>query len=190
MGIVTPGNVAMGPGTLYVGDFGATEPAGDAVGIAQTPGVDFTDVGGTLGGLSIALNQDIKDLEFDQLNMAVGGRITKQEAIFSAKLAEMTLDNLVLAMNGGTLTSGSGYDAYDPDTGGSENEPDYKAIIFDGFGARGLRRRVILRKCLNTENLEVEATKDGQQVYAVKFKAYYVSSVIKPYRILQATSGS
>lgn len=180
----------MGPGTFYVADFGATEPDADAAGIASTPGAQWTDVGGTLGGLSVAFNQDIKGLEMDQIVMEVGGRITKQEVIFSAKLAEVTLDNLVLAMNGGTLTSGSGYDKYEPDLSGTENEPDYKAIIYDGFGAGGRRRRVVIRKSLNTENLEVEGTKDGQQVFAVKFKAYYVSSSIKPYQILQATSGS
>jgi hypothetical protein len=187
---LTPGNVAMGPGTLYVGDFGATEPAETSVGIAATPGVDFTDVGGTLGGLSVAFEQEVKDLEFDQLPMPVGGRVTKQAVVFKAKLAETTLDNLVIALNSGTLTSGSGYEKFVPDLSDSSNEPDYKALIFDGYGAGGLRRRVVIRKCLSTENIEVESTKDSQQVFAVGFKCYYVSSVIDPYVILQATAAS
>ena len=191
MGIVTPGNVAMGPGTLYVADFGATEPAETAVGIASTPSdVDWTDVGGTLGGLSLTLDQEIKDLEMDQIVMPVAGRVTKQMVTFKAKLAEVTLNNLVLAMNGGTLSTGSGYEKYVPELTDSGSEPDYKAVIFDGYGAAGLRRRVIIRKCLSTEPVEVESSKDGQQVYAVGFKGYYVSSVLDPYVILQAVSSS
>lgn len=191
MGIVTPGNAAMGPGTLYVADFGATEPDGDHTGVYTTPSaVYWTDVGGTLGGLRLKLGQEIKDLEFDQIVMPVDGRITKQEFVFEAKLAEITLANLVIAMNGGTLTSELGLTTYEPDLSDSSNTPDYKALIFDGFGAGGYRRRVVIRKCLSTEPVEIASTKEDQQVYAVSFKAYYVSSSVLPYKIFQATSSS
>lgn len=181
---VNPGNFAMGPGTLYIGAFGATEPADNAIGSA--PSSAWTDCGATLGGITFEFGQETKKLECDQLTWVPESRITANTMIVKTKLAEVTLDNLVRAMNGGTTASGSGYETYEPDMGDSSNSPDYKALIFDGFGAGGLRRRVIVRKVINAEAVEIESSKDGQQAYAVSFEGHYVSDVIAPYKVIQA----
>lgn len=182
---VTTTNLAMGPGELYVGDFGATEPADAA--INDTPASSaWTDVGGTLGGLTFTVSQQFKELEVDQLVETPERRVTRREASFKTQLAEATLENLVLALNSGTVTSGT-QDVFEPDTVTSGDSPDYKAAIFDGYGGAGLRRRVIMRKVLSTENVDVVASKDGQTVYPVTFMSHYVSPSIKSYKIVQAT---
>lgn len=184
---VTPGNFAMGPGSLYIGTFGAAEPADSA--INTTPAASaWTDCGGTLGGITFEFGQEIKKLECDQLTYVPESRVIGNTIIVKTKLAEVTLTNLTNAMNGGTSGSGSGYETYEPDMGDSSNSPDYKALIFDGFGAGGLRRRVIVRKVINVESVELESSKDGQQAYAVSLEGHYVSSAIAPYKVVQAVS--
>lgn len=185
---VSASNAAMGPGTLYVATFGATEPTKDA-----TPGAGWTDCGGTLGGVKISVEQEYKMLEFDQVTMPVGSRKTKQGITVKASLAEVTLNNLQAVLNDGTLsTATAGYTTFTPDVSAlnTGTEPSYKAILIDGAGIGGETRRLIVRKVLSTDNVELEYTKDGQQVFAVTFTGLYVSSSTAPYVFGQVNIGS
>lgn len=183
---VTVENAAMGPGTLYLGDFGATEPALGDVSSAPSS-ADWTDLGGTMGGLTWSVAQTFKELRMDQIPIKVGARRTDMVIQAKVKLAEVTLANLVVALNGDStedVTSGSGYSTFDPNMDNSCQDPNYRALIFDGCGPGGLRRRVIMRRVLNTETVEVENTVDGQQGYQCTFDVHYVSDSIKPYAIV------
>jgi hypothetical protein len=183
---VTPANAAMGPGTLYYGEFGAAEPALGDVSSAPSS-ADWTDLGGTLGGLTWSIAQTYKELMMDQVPIKVGSRRTAMVIQAKVKLAEVTLANLVVAVNGDEtedVTSGSGYSAYDQNMDNSCQDPNYGAIMFDGCGPGGLRRRVILRKALNTETVEVENTVDGQQGFQCTFDCHYVSDSIAPYAVI------
>lgn len=184
---VTATNLAMGPGTLYVGTFGATEPADTAAGLATTPATPFVDVGGTMGGLTFTVNQQFKEMEVDQLVEIPERRVTRREASFKTQLAEVTLNNLVLALGSGTATIGATGipDTFVPNNIDSAGSPTYSSIIFDGAGAGGYRRRVIVRKVLSTENVDVTNSKDAQTVYPVTFSSHYVSAAIPSYKIIQ-----
>jgi len=188
---VTASNLAMGPGALYVGDFGATEPADTAIDLAAVPDdTDWTDVGGTMGGLTLTVSQQFKEFEVDQLVETPERRVTRREASFKTQLAEVTLENLVIALNSGTITPGvSGApDTFVPSNTDSSGTPAYKAIIFDGVGGGGLRRRVIVRKVLSTDNVDATSAKDAQTVYPVTFTSHYVSPSIPSYKIIQASA--
>lgn len=185
---VTTTNLAMGPGDLYIGAFGAAEPADTTIGLGGAPLLtDWTPVGGTLGGISMTITQTFKELEVDQLVETPERRVTKREASFKTQLAEVTFANLTLALNSGTTTTATGIDTYVPSNVNSGSAPNYKAAIFDGFGGAGARRRVILRKVLSTENVDIAASKDGQTAYPVTFSSHYVSASIPSYKIVQAT---
>ena len=195
-GNVTPGNLAMGPGDLYVAAFGAPEPLPQQ--INGTPASSaWTAVGGTQGGITLNTANTWKELDVDQIVETPARRLTKREHSIKTNLAEVTFANYVIAMSGGTISSdaaplggGTAYDEYVDDDVNSGDEPDYKAVLFDGWGSYsgtgGLRRRVILRKCINTDNVEIKADKDGQTVYAVTFNSHYVSSAIRSRRTIQA----
>lgn len=187
---VTTANLAMGPGALYVGDFGATEPADTAIAIAAAPSTGWTDVGGTMGGMTFTVTQQYKELEVDQLVETPERRVTKREVSFKTSLAEVTFDNLIIAIGSGTKTLGTSGapDTFVPSQVNSGSAPSYKAIIFDGYGGAGLRRRVLIRKVLSTENVDVVASKDGQATYPVTFSSHYVSSSIASYKIVNATA--
>lgn len=180
-------NLAAGPGTLYVAPFGTAEPASTNAGLTGDPGVGWTGVGFTQGGMTMTVNQTYMQFEVDQIVETPERRLTSQELSFQTNLAEVTLTNLVLALNAGTVTTGvSGApDTFEPAQVTSADSPTYKAIIFDGIGPGGYRRRVIIRKVLSTENVEIAQSKDSMTTFPVTFTSHYVSPSITSYKVLQ-----
>lgn len=184
---VTATNLIMGPATLYVGAFGATEPADTAVN--TTPAASaWTDVGGTTDGVSLAIDQTYTALSVDQVVDRLGSRLTGREFAIATNLAEGTLENLAYALNGGTAATGAGYKSLDPLYASSATQPTYAAVLLDGYAPGGFRRRVILRKALSTEKVDSSYTKDGQTVIPVTFTGHYVTSGISPIHIVDQTS--
>jgi hypothetical protein len=185
---VTTTNLVEGPGKLFSGAFGATEPLDTAVN-ATPQASAWTDVGGTTGGLTLEVNQTYTELEVDQIVDSVGRRLTKREITVSTSMAEPTLANLSMILNGGTSASGSGWASYDPLTTTSATQPNYVALIMDGWAPGGaFTRRAIIRKCLSTAKVDHLYAKDKQTVFAVSFNAHYVSSAITPIHWVDQTS--
>lgn len=179
---VTVTNLVQGPGTLYQGAFGATEPADTTVGTAA-PSTGWTDVGGTLGGLEIEISQDFSRLEVDQIVGRVGSRKTSEDTTLSTQLAEATLENLKFALNNqGAITQGgattTAWKKFTMDNGVSTTQPIYSALIFDGWAPNQLNRRAIIRKVLNLDNVSFAYKKEDQTVLSVKFTAHWVSASI------------
>lgn len=177
----------MGPATLYQGDFGADEPAGSLINSAPAASA-WTDVGGTLDGLEISIEQNYSDLTVDQVVDKAGGRLTERTIQVVTKLAEPTLDNLFFALNDGTPASGAGWKSYEPNFASSATQPTYRALLFDGYGENSLRRRVILRRVLSTAGVKFAYKKDEQTVYEVTFTCYYVDAQTGPFLVQEATS--
>lgn len=185
---VTTANLVLGPAKLYSGAYGAVEPADTAVNSAPAASA-WSDVGGTMGGVAIAIDQTYTELEVDQIIDSVGRRLTKREMTVTTSLAEPTLNNLSLILNGGTQASGSGYASYDPLTASSATQPTYIALLADGWAPGGaFNRRLIVRRCLSTAKTEFLYKKDGQSVFAATFNVHYVSSTVTPFHIVDQTS--
>ena len=150
---VTVSNLIMGPGTLYKGDEGATEPAdSDVTSPLNETSVsgEWIDLGGTNGGVTLELDQEYTELEVDQIVDIVERRLTKREFKVNTSLAEPTLENFVIANNGGTVTTGSGFKTFDPKQDTSATQPTYVALIFDGIAPSSLRRRVVTIRRLSS----------------------------------------
>jgi hypothetical protein len=185
---VTATNLVQGPATLYTGAFGATEPA-DAVVNAVPPASSWTDVGGTQDGFKLTVDQSYAELEVDQVVDRVGSRLTKRDFTVETSLAEPTLANLSLALNGGTSASAAGYASFEPSFASSATQPTYKALLADGWAPGGaFNRRMIVRKALSTDAVEIGYTKDKQTLFGVKFSGHYVSASISPIHIVDQTS--
>jgi hypothetical protein len=188
---VTTTNLTAGPGTLYTGTFGATEPT-DAE-INTTPAATaWRDVGGTSDGVTISVNQEFMALSVDQVIDVVERRRTGRDVQVSTNLAETTLENLAFVLNGGTQATGANFKSYDPDMADSATQPVYFALLFDGWAPyvanAPKRRRVVARKCINIEGVEVPYKKDAQTLYPVTFGLHYVSSSVKPFRVIDQTT--
>jgi len=180
-------NLIAGPGHLFHGAFGAAEPAGSAINAAYS-GSAFTDVGATQDGLSLNVEREFFELEVDQVVDIPGRRLTKRDLQLVTNLAEPTLDNLSLVLNGGTVTASSGYEEYEPTDDTAATQPTYKAVLFEGFAPNGMRRWVIARKVLSVESVESSYKKDGQVLFPVTFSCHYVSGSIRPFRIIDQTA--
>lgn len=185
---VTATNLALGPGDLYTGTFGATEPT-DAD-INDAPGVGWTTCGGTQDGVNLIVDQKYTALEVDQVVDVVGRRLTSREIQVETNLAELTLDNLKTTLNGGTVTNDAvnSTTAYELDYATSATQPGYYALLIDAFGPNSKRRRIVVRKTLSTDKVSFAYSKDKQSVYTVQFSAHYVSSSISPLRVVDDTS--
>src|SRR3546814_4970682 len=97
---VTVTNLTLGPGEMFSGDFGASEPADTDIAndIPDTSvSGSWTDLGGTQGGITLELNQEYTELEVDQVVDIPGRRLTKREFKLNTNLAEPTLENYQLA---------------------------------------------------------------------------------------------
>lgn len=184
---VTASNLILGPASMYLGVFGATEPADTAINSAPAASA-WTDAGGTMDGVKLTVDQTYTELEVDQIVDRAGSRLTKRDMSVETVMAEPTLENLSVLMNGGTAASGAGYKSFEPGFANSATQPNYSAVLFDGWGVNSFRRRVTVRKTLNVESLEMAYTKDKQLGFKCKFAAHYVNGTTSPLHIVEATA--
>lgn len=172
---VTPANVFSGPADVWVGTFGATEPAD-----AETdPTTGWTNVGATDGGTTATITQTYFDHEVDQVDMAVGARRTGLGITAATTMAEATLANLRRALN--QVTSAATKIEISGDH--SNAEPAYGAVLMQGPGPGGAPRLFVIRKVLSTENVGYDNKKDAKTGIPVTFKGYYISPSVAPFVI-------
>lgn len=185
---VTVTNLILGPGTLYTGAFGAIEPLDSAVNLVP-PSSAWTDIGGTLNGIVLSVDQTYTELEVDQLVDSIGRRLTKREFVVTTQMAEPTLANLSIALNGSTQTSGAvtsagTYQTLEPLYATSATQPTYIALCIDGYAPASFRRRAIFRRMLSTAKVDTGMDKAKQTTFTVTFNGHYVSSAIAPIHIV------
>jgi hypothetical protein len=190
---VNAANLVMGPATLYVAAFGASEPLDSAItpsGVSTPPGGSWVDVGGTDGGVNLEVDNTYTGLNVDQVLMEVGARQTAVAIKVSAKLAEMTLNNINQALNNiATVSQGAGYASMDLPVGTSATQPAYAALLIDGWApmlgtGAPARRRVIVRKVLSQTKVTLTHDKKTQQSLDCSWSAYFVSGSIMPLHIV------
>lgn len=185
--------LVQGPGTLYNAPFGTTEPADSAVNTAPpaTGAAAWTNVGFTSGGIQLVIDQTYAELDADQIVDSPGRRITKREITVGTQLAQPTLENLALVMNGGTVTTATGgFKTFDPATAISATQPTYTALILDGWTpeGNGFNRRFIGRRALSTDKITVDYKKDTQTFFSVLWNLHYVTSTSPLFHMVDQTA--
>lgn len=176
---------------MYTGVFSLTaanEPALTAINSAPQASA-WTYSGFTSDGITINIDQSFSEMRVDQLADRVGTKLTERQLTLQANLAEATLANLSLGFNGGTITTAASNSYYEPVFDGTELQPVYIAVLFDGYApasSAGVskRRRIILRKAISTESVETAYKKDGLTLVPVTFTSHYVSDTVAPFRII------
>jgi hypothetical protein len=185
---VTTTNLIQGPASLYVGAFGATEPTDAQLNAA--PAAGWTDVGGTTGGVTLTASITLTAMDVDQILDPVGDVITARDFTIATSLAEATLANLARVLNladaavaAGTSPAGP---TLEPASDLTSFTPVYRAFIMDGIAPGGFRRRVILRKAIQTAASALPHAPGAQTVIPATFRSTYVSASIKPFRVVDA----
>lgn len=180
---VTASNLVLGPANLYFGVVGAVEPT-DALAVPAS-GI-WTPVGATQNGVSLTVKQAWTQLDVDQIVDIPESRIKSRSLVIATDLAELTLANLTLALNGGTTATAAQTATYTPDSGNSANTPKYSALLIDGIAPNGKTRRIIVRKALSTKDVAFKYEASKQSVYGVEFTAHWVSAGTTPFVIMDA----
>lgn len=172
--------VLAGPGTLYYGAFGATEPADAAASAAPASGA-WTQAGPTDGGLTVSVEQKFFELRVDQNVDIVGRRLTERDVQVSTSLLEGTLTNLAIALNDSTASSGAGFTKQSMTLGQSSFVPTERAIIVDGPApGTNKNRRFIARRVVSIDKVESAYQKDGMWMIPVTWGAMFVDSTTSP----------
>lgn len=189
----TATNLIAGAAELYHGAFGAVEPVDTAV-ASDLDGAVWTDFGGTDDGVTLRVAREYFKLRMDQTVDSPGRRMTERDVTVATNFVEGTLENLAYAMAQGTDTVTSGgtgataFKAMDLEGDDSGAEPDYFALILRGRAPNGKRRNVIVRKALSVEEAEIAYKKDDQTLIPVTFAAHWVSTSVRPVRVVDSTA--
>jgi len=148
-----PTTISLGPGQLYISGVSLTEPT-DLV--TAWPS-NFVNLGYTFEGNKFGYQLNVAPVEvaeeLDPIRYAPTGRTIK----VSFTLAEVTATNLKRALNGGTITTGSGFVTFDPPAFGTEQRAMY------GWQSDDSQERWIFRQCLSTGNVEVSRKKGADK---------------------------
>jgi len=88
-----PYGILVGPGKLYVAAVGTAFPDVDA-----DPGVEWTDLGDTDGGVTVTLEQTIDQHRTDQSTGPKKATRSEENLYIETNLAEATLENLAYAL--------------------------------------------------------------------------------------------
>lgn len=189
-------NVIQGPADLWIATFGATEPPETAVGIAAAPPSPWRAIGGTTDGVNINVSQEYARMRVDQVVENIGARRTSRIFTVETNMAEGTLENLAVALNedeDDAIDLGTGVRTFEPGDSNPGSVPHYRALLIDGMapeeaGVGPQRRRFIVRKVLSTEGAEFAYQTEDQTVMAVTFEGFFVSTSVKPFRIIDASA--
>jgi hypothetical protein len=147
-----PDALALGPGYLYAGPLGTTEPTD-----LETPwyavsagwiGLGYTEAGSEF---NYALNVD-QVLVAEELDPVIN-TTTGRTSTVAFNLAQLTATNLKLAMNGGVVVTGSGIVTIEPPDLGSE----VRTML--GFESEDHTERWVWRQCIQSGTMKITRAK-------------------------------
>lgn len=188
-----PTNLVMGPATVYFGlqGVGTAEPA-DALINAAPAASAWEDMGITDGGVSFTIDPTFTPFQGDQIVDQLGARLTGRKVMVTAVLSEVVLKNLARASNTSVGATGANFAKFEPNYGPTASQLPYCAILVDGFAPDTAtinnRRRLVLRRVLQTGKVELVNKKDAQAGIAVQFEAYYVNKNVAPFAYTDQTA--
>jgi hypothetical protein len=132
------------------------------------------------------------DFQVDQIVDVPDTRLTSRTITVNTTMSEVTLANLANALNSTVGATGSGYATFEPNYGQFASQIPKTALIMDGWApsasGQNFRRRVILRKVVQTSKVDLNYAKDKQSGLSCTWQAYFVSNTIAPFHIVDQTS--
>lgn len=191
----TISEVVVGTGVLYVaaisnegnasGDYVAF-PTDDGNGAWADPASDWVDVGYSEDGWTLEMDKTFEDIMVAEEIDPIATFKTAQEVRLTGELAQASQANLLIALAGGSITTGngsngyqSGYNAIIPP---STDDYDEKSLLLIVDGPAGADRHVEIPRAINVGAFSMAHQKAPQKVViGVEFK------VLKPKSVSQYT---
>jgi hypothetical protein len=183
-------SLVMGPATVYVADFDSPEPLDSEIHSVPSA-LYWKDIGTTLDGVTLTVTHEFDNPDVTQIPLKTASRLKRRHLKVEMNMAEMTLINLLYALNSGSVEVGSGYQGYSPPFLDRATPLTYRAIIVDGWApgfseidGKHRRRRIVLRKCLSTEDVNSSYTKDKLTVQNVTWTVHRVDDEVSPFKVI------
>jgi len=191
----TISEVIVGTGVLYVaaianegnasGDYIAF-PTDDGSNAWSSPASDWVDVGYSEDGWTLEMDKTFEDIMVAEEIDPIATFKTAQEVRLTGELAQASQANLLVALGGGSITTGdgsngyvSGYNAIIPP---STDDYDEKSLLLIVDGPAGADRHVEIPRAVNVGAFSMAHQKAPQKVViGVEFK------VLKPKSVAQYT---
>lgn len=150
----------------------------------------WTHLGYTAGGTEISFAREYSDIMVDQTTLPMHGVVTGDSLGVTTNLAQFDLEKIQVALSGGTIVTGTGFESYEPEEplAGSFVGVNYKMLIIAGYAPRtsagpAQKGFVVIRKVLSVEGTKIAWKKDDQTVLEVSFKGYALDNY-KPFKLL------
>jgi hypothetical protein len=173
-----PGALALGPGKLYIAVLGTTEPA-DLTTPWASISPNWIPLGYTAEGSTFNYSVDSENVEVAEELDPVAVALTSREMNLDFALAEITARNLKTALNGGTITAGTGIVTFEPPDLGEE----VRTML--GWESEDATERWVYRKCLQTGGMEMSRQKGAAKAtISCSFKLEKPTSGAKPFKAI------
>jgi hypothetical protein len=162
-------SISLGPGLLYIAAVGATEPTD----LAGAWDAGWTKVGYTKEGHTFTWDETFDGIFVAESKPPVLYDSSQVEITVAFEAAEITLENFQRAMNGGTVTAGTGVSTFTPRS--SSTAPAYIAL---GWESDDGEERFVVRKALQTDTVEISRKKSPDYATVpMTFKAVEVAGL-------------
>lgn len=148
----TPTALGLGPGYLYIGPIGTPEPA-DLTTAWTTVSPSWAALGYTTDGSEFDYKLTTAPVDVAEELDPISVQTTGREAILIFGMAEITATNFKRALNGGTITTGTGIVTFEPPDLGTE----VRTML--GFESEDHTERWVFRQCFQTGQLKVARKK-------------------------------
>lgn len=171
--------IQLGPGTLRAAPLGSAEPADLATAWAAA----WIDVGYTEEGHTFAYQFASEDVTVAEELLPVRVVPTTATGSLSFALAQITLENMKRALNGGTITAGVGFSTYEPP------DPSTQVRTMWGWESEDGQERWVFRQCIQVGNVSVPRRKaPAKALIPVEFRLEKPAGAVKPFKSIFATA--
>lgn len=170
-----PTKIRVGPGILKIAPVGSTEP----VDLTTAWAAAWVDLGYTEEGHAFSASPSFEPVEVAEEIDPIRYEPTGREMSVEFAAAEMTALNLSRAMNGGTVTTGTGIVTYEPPSPGAE------VRVALGWESLDKKERWIWRRCLQTGDVEIARRKaPDKATIPMSFMLEIVAGGVKPFKAI------
>lgn len=180
---IVAGSIIVGPGRLRTNVVSTDSTLDAAVVATATPvwAVSWVDLGLTDGGADLSIERSYANHTVDQSADWVASTITERHASLATSIVSTTLDNLKLANNGGTITTGANWDKYEPQIDLIATPETYITLALEGKNQAGKSVIVVIRRALNVDKISMPFKKDAKTMYSVAWGGHFVSDTTAPF---------
>lgn len=181
---VTIAEIIVGPANVYRKLY--TNPALEPATPNDAMPSGWVDMGGTSDGVNLTIAQSFEQITADQVVDVLMSVPNERSLNIETNLLQATLEALKAVNNGGTITSGTGFRQFEPIADLVNSDVEYAAVCIRGKGPNGVKRDVIVRRTLTTDDVEFSYVKAGALMLGTSWTGHYVSASVAPFVIRDA----